>query len=94
MRLAAFNGRDAARIVCLSTAPLWVMQIVALALVEDESPAFIVMTGVAPLTATLVWLIHRRRRLTGPPRADPLGLNEIWLTKGSAGRSRRPASFV
>lgn len=65
------KGRDAARIVFLGTAPLWVMQIVALVFVEDESPAFVVVTGVVPLTAAIVRITHRRPSLTASPRADP-----------------------
>jgi hypothetical protein len=65
------NGRAAARIVCLGTAPLWIMQILATAVVDDESPAFIVGTGVVPLIAAIVWLTHRRPRVAASPGADP-----------------------
>jgi hypothetical protein len=52
-----FRGQPASLIVLAGTTPLLLFQIVSTFMYPDESPAFIVMFGVAPLVALLAWLV-------------------------------------
>ena len=61
----ASRGSEAALIVLVGTLPLFILQVGAAFMFEDESPAFAVIFGVAPVTAGLVWTLRRAVRQRG-----------------------------
>ena len=64
--------RPASVVILAGTLPLLVMQVIATLLVEDESPAFIVISGVVPIGAGTAWLVGRRPSRRGRSAHGPL----------------------
>jgi hypothetical protein len=63
--------RPASARILVGTLPLLVMQVIATLLVEDESPAFIVISGIVPISAGTTWLVGRHSARRAGLRTDP-----------------------
>jgi hypothetical protein len=66
------KGRPAAALVFLGTLPLLIFHVLAVLLVEDESPVFILGSGITPLVAGVVWVVRRARSETPTTPSAPV----------------------
>lgn len=55
------KGLPVAAIIFFGTLPLWLVHIPITIFVEDESPIFIITTGITPLIAGVILLLHKRK---------------------------------
>ncbi len=55
-----FRGQGAAMVVLAGTLPVFVLQVAAIFIFDEESPIFVVIFGVAPVATALVRVARRK----------------------------------
>jgi hypothetical protein len=56
-----FRDRPAATLILWGTLPAWLFHIPATIIFDDESPVFVLVTGITPIIAGVILLLHRHK---------------------------------